>query len=327
MLISIVTPAYNEAKNLPVLYRALQDVFAELDVQWEWVLIDDNSKDDTFKVYKEMAKSDARLRGFRFSTNYGSHKALTCGMRDAKGDCCIVLAADMQDPPSTIPELLSHWKEGSQIVWAVRGKREGQGKVGLGFSNFYYWLMRNVVGLKQMPATGADFFLVDRQVLEAFRQFNESNVSILALMSSMGFRQSQITYVKEARLHGSSGWSLGKKLKLVADSVTSFSYFPIRAMSYLGFLVGTLGFLYAAGIVYNYVIGEPVMGWSSIMVAGLILGGTQMMMLGVLGEYVWRALDESRSRPLYLIEDVVVGSAPPERIEEVLREAAVASSR
>jgi len=321
VLISVVTPSYNEAKNLPVLYEALQDVFAELDVQWEWVVIDDHSKDGSFEVFQDLARCDARLRGFRFSRNYGSHKALTCGMREARGDCCIVLAADMQDPPSTIPELLAHWKEGSQIVWAVRAERKGQGKIGLGFSHFYYWLMRNVVGLKSMPATGADFFLVDRLVLEAFRQFNESNVSILALMSSMGFRQSEINYTKEARLHGSSGWTLGKKLKLVADSVTSFSYFPIRAMSYLGFLVGTLGFLYAGWIIYNYVIGEPVMGWSSIMVVVLLLGGTQMMMLGVLGEYVWRALDESRARPLYLIEGVVVGQAQPERIEEVLREA------
>ena len=163
--------------------------------------------------------------------------------------------------------------------------------------------MRNVVGMKEMPATGADFFLLDRTVVDAFSRFNESNASIFALLTWMGFRQATIGYDKEARLHGSSGWTLKKKLKLVVDSVTSFSYVPIRFMSYLGFVVGLAGFLYA-GLRGRRTscAGSPVEGWSSLMIVVLLVGGLQMVMMGVLGEYLWRALDESRRRPRYLIE-------------------------
>ena len=162
--------------------------------------------------------------------------------------------------------------------------------------------MRHVVGLKEMPPTGADFFLLDRQVLDAFLEFKESNVSVLALISWMGFRQETITYDKQARLYGHSGWTLKKKLKLLVDSITSFTYLPIRIMSYVGFLVAFAGFVYAGIVITNALSGHPVEGWSSLMVVILVVGGIQMLMMGVLGEYLWRALDESRRRPRYLIE-------------------------
>jgi dolichol-phosphate mannosyltransferase len=165
--------------------------------------------------------------------------------------------------------------------------------------------MRRLVGV-QLPPSGADFFLVDRKVLEAFLQFNENNVGVHAIMSSLGFRQGYIEYVKEARLHGVSGWTFAKKLKLVIDSVTGFTYAPIRAMVYCGFFIALLGFLYGSLIVWRSIEdpqGSPVQGWSSTMVVILFLGGVQMGMLGILGEYVWRALDESRARPRFFVED------------------------
>lgn len=158
-----------------------------------------------------------------------------------------------------------------------------------------------VLGLKVLLGT-PDFFLLDRRALDAFRQFSESNVSIMALITWMGFRQASITYDKQARIHGRSGWNLEKKLKLVLDSVTSFTYLPIRMMSYLGFIVSVLGFLYAGWVIVNALIGRPAYGWSSLMVVVLVIGGVQMLMMGVLGEYLWRTLDETRRRPQYLIE-------------------------
>ena len=301
--LTIITPAYNEAKNLPVLYQAIKDAMAKVQASytWEWVLVDDHSKDETFRIFSEMAAGDPRLRGFRFSRNNGSHKALTCGFREAKGDCAVILAADLQDPPATIPSLIEQREAGAQIVWAVRAERKGAGPIGQFLSNRYYWVMRTLVGV-DMPSTGADFFLLDRVVLDALNLHNENNVSIMALLCSMGFRQSNIQYVKEARLFGSTGWTLAKKLKLFVDSVTAFTYAPIRWMTYAGFTTGLLGFCYGAVVVHNYLMGSPVQGWSSLMVAILFLGGAQMMMLGILGEYTWRALDESRARPVYLIE-------------------------
>jgi dolichol-phosphate mannosyltransferase len=223
------------------------------------------------------------------------------------------MAADLQDPPEILPKLFSRWQEGIQVVWAVRARREGEKASTRGFSRLYYLLMRNIVGIKEIPATGADFFLLDRQVVDAFRQFGETNVSIMALITWMGFRQASITYDKQTRLHGRSGWSLGKKVKLVIDSITSFSYFPIRLMSYLGFAISLLGFLYACFIIVHTLTGHPPLGWASLIVVVLIVGGIQMLMLGVLGEYLWRTLDEARRRPRYIIEAVINGKSSQEQ--------------
>jgi glycosyltransferase involved in cell wall biosynthesis len=303
-LLSIVTPAYNEADNLPLLYKRLSQVLDSLDLDWEWVVVDDHSADRTFAVIMDIAGHDPRVHGIRFARNFGSYMAITCGLHHAKGNCAVALAADLEDPPETIPELLAQWRQGAQVVWAARGRREHKKMSTIVFSRLYYFLMRHFVGLNEMPATGADFFLIDRHVMDAFRRFNESNVSIMALITWMGFRQATITYDKQARLHGQSGWSLEKKLKLVVDSVTSFSYLPIRLMSYLGFIVALVGFLYAGVVTANALTDRPPQGWASLMVVVLVLSGTQMLMMGVLGEYLWRVLDESRRRPRYLIEAI-----------------------
>jgi dolichol-phosphate mannosyltransferase len=301
-LVSVVTPAYNEAENLPVLYERLSGLMSKWAVDWEWIIVDDHSTDDTFTVAEEIANRCSGVRAIRLARNFGSHIAAICGLHHTCAKCAIVMAADLQDPPESLAALLSKWREGAQVVWAVRGHREGEKAVTVGFSRLYYFLMRYVVGLKEMPATGADFFLIDRCVVNALLQFNESNASLMALITWMGFRQASIVYDKQARLHGSTGWNLEKKLKLVVDSVTSFTYLPIRLMSYLGFIVAFLGFLYAGVVVSNALAGHPAEGWSSLMVVVLVVGGFQMLMLGVLGEYLWRALDESRRRPRYLIE-------------------------
>lgn len=301
-LLSIVTPAYNESRNLPVLYERLCRTMSGIDMDWEWIVIDDHSADSTFATIAALAQTDARVRGYRFARNFGSHTALAAGLRHARGTCVAALAGDLQDPPETLPELVAQWNTGVQVVWAAREQREGESFITLGLARLYYWTMRHVVGIKEIPANGADFFLLDRKVVDAFGEFAEANTSILALITWMGFRQTTVLYDKNARLHGQSGWTLAKKLKLVVDSITSFSYLPIRLMSYLGFGVAAMGFIYAAVVVFNAINGNPVEGWSSLIVVVLLLGGFQMVMMGVLGEYLWRTLDEARRRPRYIIE-------------------------
>jgi polyisoprenyl-phosphate glycosyltransferase len=308
-IISVITAAYKEALNLPVLYQRLAEVLDQF--AWEWIIVDDHSPDATFDVIRKIAASDGRVHGMRLSRNSGSHIALTCGVNAAQGECCVLLAADLQDPPETLPLLLEKWRAGVQVVWAVRAQREGEARSTVLFSRLFYWVMRKVVGLDQMPATGADFFLLDRKVARAFCEFRESNISMMALITWMGFRQDQIQYVKQARLHGSSGWSARKKVKLMVDSVTSFSYAPIRLMSFGGILLAFLGFVYAMLVVANAFSGQPVSGWSSLMVLVLLLGGFQILLMGVLGEYIWRTLDETRRRPRFLIED----ATPPLEME------------
>lgn len=308
--VSIVTPAYREETNLPVLYRRLSDALGILGVTWEWIVVDDHSPDRTFSVIESIARGDPHVRGVRFSRNFGSHVGIACGLDRACGECAIVMAADLQDPPETIAALLQHWRAGSQIVWASRAARLGETASTVAFSKMYYWMMRRVVGLPNMPAAGADFFLLDRVVIEAARSIKERNANLFALLTWMGFRTSCIEYDKQARVQGSSGWTTRKKLRLVVDSVTSFSHSPLRLMAWLGLSTAALGFVYAALVVGNFMTGSPVEGWSSLMVAVLVLGGAQMLMLGVMGEYLWRALDEARQRPRYFIENVTRKAEP-----------------
>jgi dolichol-phosphate mannosyltransferase len=302
-LLSIITPAFNEALNLPVLYARIADVTAQLGIRWEWIVVDDHSRDDTFAVLNSLAKAHPEVLALRFARNSGSHAAIMAGLEHAKGDCAVVLASDLQDPPETIPQLLEKWQLGSLVVWAVRQKREGETTSTLAFAKIYYWIMRNFVGIRNMPDSGADFFLLDRRAINAITSYKENNVSILALISWIGLSQDNIYYVKQPRLYGKSGWNLEKKLKLVIDSITSFTYRPLRAMSYVGIGIAILGFIYAFIVIINTLITRAAPeGWTSLMVVVLIVGGIQMVMMGVLGEYLWRALDESRQRPRYIIE-------------------------
>ena len=302
ILLTIITPAYNEASNIPLLYQRIKKVLKNEMIDWEWIIIDDNSQDDTFNVISRIAQQDIHVKGIRLARNAGSHTAIKCGLDFCQGDCAIVMAADLQDPPETIPDLISKWQQGAKVVWAVREQRQGEKVSTIGFSRLYFFIMRKIVGIREMPVTGADFFLIDMQVIDTLKQFNEAHVSLLALISWLGFQQCYIMYNKEAREYGKSGWTLKKKLKMVVDSVTAFSYFPIRIMSYFGFLIASCGFIYACFTFMNALKGEPIQGWASLMVVILVIGGVQMLMLGILGEYLWRSLEESKQRPKYIID-------------------------
>ncbi|MBM41326.1 MAG: glycosyltransferase [Acidobacteria bacterium] len=309
--ISFVSPAYREPKNLPVLYDRIKAVMDRLGRTWEWIIVDDHSPDETFDIITQLAAADPRVRGVRLARNYSSHTAITCGLHQAAGACAVVLAADLQDPPEIVPELIEPWERGAQVVWAVRGKRLGEKRRTVFFARLFYILVRNFVGMKEMPATGADFFLLDRRAIDGFCQFGETNVHILALITWMGFRQETIVYTKQARLHGKSAFNFEKRMQLVLDCITSFTTRPIRLMGLIGFLVSLVGFVLAGRIIWEVFVLDtgPPEGYASLMVAVLVIGGIQMLMMGVLGEYLWRALDEARRRPRFLIEAHT--SSPP----------------
>jgi dolichol-phosphate mannosyltransferase len=310
-MLSILTPAFNEAANLPALYARLVTTMGAIGGEWEWVIVDDHSRDDTFAVIESLALREARVRGFRLARNSGSHVAITCGLHHVDGDAAVMMAGDLQDPPETLTAMLDKWRDGAQVVWAVRREQPG-GKSHAGFAAFYYWIMRHVVGMKEMPARGADFFLIDRAVVEAFRRFPERNVSVLALITWLGFRQESVEYDKQPRAAGQSGWTLARKITLVIDSVTSFSDFPIRLCAYAG----------ASLIAIALVILIAALALLPTLLAGLLfvlsvltgLAGLQLLALGIVGEYVWRALDEARRRPAYLIE-AVAGQREPAKLQ------------
>lgn len=313
MLLSVVSPAHREEKNLPVLYERLKRTLdAVPGLEWEWIVVDDHSPDGTFDVLRSLSDADPRVRAVRFSRNFGSHKAILCGLHAARGDAAAVLCSDLQDPPEVLPRLVEVWnRDKAQVVWAARAERQGDSAGTVAFANIYYWIMRRIVGLTNMPPTGSDVFLVDRLVIETLARFNEQHVSLIALLSWVGFRQATITYDREERLHGASSWTLAKKIRLVIDSVTGFSYLPIRVISAVGLASALLGLLYALVVVANALFGSsPPAGWSSLMVVVLVMGGVQMITMGILGEYIWRSLDQSRGRPSWVVEDWTGEKAP-----------------
>lgn len=312
MLLSILTPAFNEEANLEALYARIAATMDAVGLEWEWVVVDDHSRDDTFGVVRRLAAADPRVRGLRLARNSGSHLAITCGLHHVRGDAAVMMAADLQDPPETLTAMLDARRRGAQVVWAVRRQRPGD-RGHAGFAALYYWIMRRIVGFTDMPQRGADFFLIDRVAIDAFRRLRERNVSVLALIAWLGFRQDYIEYDKQPRAAGQSGWTLARKLRLVTDSVAGFSDAPIRWCSYLGAALVAVALALGVG---GVVLLPGLSGGLTLVAAAVVgLGGVQLIAVRVLGEYVWRALDEARGRPQYLIEATTESSdAPTEAI-------------
>ena len=297
-MITVITPAFNEAMNLDAAYARLRATMERLGEAWEWLIVDDHSRDDTFAVVERLARLDGRIRGVRLASNCGSHMAIACGLDLARGDAAVLLVADLQDPPETFGAMIAEWRSGAQVVWAVRRSYPGQ-RSAAGFSAVYYWIMRSVVGLTALPE-GTDFFLIDRAAIDGCRRCPERHVSIFALIASLGFRQAQIAYDKQPRAAGRSGWTLQRKIKLVVDSVTAFSDLPVRACTYTGLALVVAGLLTAVPGLFVVLNGGPGVWVLLAAIAGF--SGLQLVALGLIGEYVWRALDEARRRPRYLIE-------------------------
>ena len=300
-VISILTPAFNEEANLDALHQRLTQAMAQIGSDWEWIVVDDHSRDGTFAAVERLAAVDARVKGIRLARNSGSHVAITCGLDHVQGEAAVMMAADLQDPPEMIGALAEAWRGGAQVVWAVRRERPGA-RHHAGFAALYYWIMRRIVGMTEMPSRGADFFLVDRVVIDAFRRHREPHISVLALITSLGFRQVFVEYDKQPRAAGRSGWTLARKITLVVDSVAGFSESPIRFVAYTGlgfFLLGSL--LLLLGLILLPSIGA---GLLLVLAAVVGMGGLQLLAIGVIGEYVWRALEAARRRPVYLVEQV-----------------------
>ena len=319
-LVSVVTPVYNEQDNLPELADrvfAVADQLAPQGIDVELVLVDDASRDQTPQIAQGLLTGKHRVQYLRFARNCGSHAALSAGLAACRGDCALLMAADLQDPPELLPTFLEHWRGGHDVIWAIRAGREGETLRTRAFARVYYWVMRKAA-LPNMPATGADFCLVDRKVIDAYCRIGEKNTSIMAMLLWLGFRQTSFDYVKQARHGGRSGWTLAKKIKLFIDSLVSFSYVPIRLMSALGILMAFSGFCYAALVVVGRLLGwtslQTGTGFAALMTVLLVGQGAILLMLGVLGEYVWRSFDESRGRPRYVLERHVQSPAAQQMV-------------
>ena len=309
MRLSFVLPAFGERENLETLIpRILLQRTPSLEL--EVLVVDDHSADATLDLIRAWSKKDPAVRGIRLAKNAGSHMAILCGLAQCTGDAVIVLAADGQDPPELTPMLLDQWKIGAQVVWAVRERRSSESPITLACSRAYYALMNRWTSVR-LPSKGADFFLLDRRVIDVLKNLPERNTSLLALIAWLGFRQIEVKYDKRARGAGISKWTFAKRVRLTLDSLFGFSVLPLKMAFTLGFLYSLVGFAYASLLVANKISAGRILGaqaaegWSALMVVILISSGMSMFLLGVFGEYLWRTLEEVRGRPRFLIEESV----------------------
>lgn len=308
-LVSIVVPVYHNARSLADLLAALQDVAVKNpDDEFEFIFVDDGSRDDSFAVLEGLARSERRMKVIKLSRNFGSNPAIMAGTSQARGDAVAAIAADLQDPPELLHEMLALWHDNHKVVIAARRRREDPFPTWL-LSDIFYRLFRRFA-IKNMPPRGFDFFLIDRQVCQLINEIQENNAYLMGLILWLGFDPYVLYYDRKARQsnYGQSMWTFTRKFKYFVDSFVAFSYFPVRVASGLGILFSVLGLVYAAWVVFaRLALGIQAEGWASLMIVVLIAAGVQMLILGIIGEYMWRSLDETRRRPRFIIEKIFQG--------------------
>lgn len=303
MKLSIIIPVYFNEENLNSLYCDIkQKIIDKIDYDYEIVMINDGSEDRSYEIMQRLAKEDKNIKIFSLSRNFGSHAAILCGLANCSGDCAVIKAADLQEPTELILEMVDNWKQGNNVVLAVRKDRqEGAGQTF--FANAYYWLVRKTA-LPQMPKGGFDVYLLDRKVINVLMQLDEKNSALTGQILWSGFKTGYVYYVRLQREIGKSRWTLKKKIRLVSDTLFGFSTLPIGIVSLIGTLSCGGAMVWAIFVLIFKLCGMiSVTGWTTMFIFNLFSFGIIMLTLGILGGYLWRCFDAIRKRPPYIIED------------------------
>ena len=313
--LSVVIPVYNEQINIVPMYdRLLAALSASVD-GLDIVYVDDGSADESWKEITKLARRDDRVRGVRFARNFGHQAALTAGVDAARGRAVVIIDGDMQDPPEVIPEMVERWREGFEVVYGQRQDRQGETWFKLATASLFYRILRGITNV-EIPVDTGDFRLMGPRAVAAFRAMPERNRFIRGLVSWIGFRQTAVAYRRLARKAGETKFPLRKMVRFALDGITSFSYFPLRLATWTGFAVSIFAFLYIIVVLILKAIGVSWLGYTSLMASILFLGGVQLLMIGIMGEYLARIFDEVKRRPLYLVGERTDGDEsviPPER--------------
>lgn len=300
--ISVVLPAYNESESIGAMIDRIVRV-GQTDPhigELELVVVIDGSSDATATIAAQHIKG--RLNGMviELAKNVGSHAAIRCGLAAATGDVVVVMAADGQDPPEMLPDMLAAFDSGADVVWGRRRSRDHDPFLTRLLARAYYRLFRLLTGY-DYPSSGIDVMALSRRVADLVHGFGERNASVFLIVFNLGFEQKVVDYERGERLAGASGWTLGKRIRLAIDMLTSFSAAPIRLLSLIGTSIGAAGVVFGLATLIRGLLGRiPVSGWASLMVVSSLMSGITLVAIGFLGEYVWRTLDEVRARPLYL---------------------------
>jgi glycosyltransferase involved in cell wall biosynthesis len=309
-VISVVVPIFNEQENLPALRERITAALEQAGEAWEIVLVNDGSRDRSPEMIREFHAQDPRIKLVELSRNFGHQPAVTAGVHHARGDCVILIDGDLQDPPEVIPQMIQKWREGFQVVLAERTSRSEAGLRGLGFRLFYP-ILRAMTDLPSAPDAGI-FGLMDRRVVDEFNRLPERNRFIPGLRSWLGFKQATITYDRDHRAAGKPKQTLRRLIHYAMDAIFSFSYRPLRWVTWMGIFVSTVTF----GLAIFYILDffaerKQITGFTTTIVCVLFLGGVQMIAIGILGEYIGRIYEEIKQRPLYVVrEKIGIDSGP-----------------
>jgi polyisoprenyl-phosphate glycosyltransferase len=303
-LVSVVAPVFDEAATIGELHRRLTATLAPLG-RYELVIVDDGSTDGTWETLRALAQSDPHLSLLRLSRNFGHQIALSAGLDHARGDAIISIDGDLQDPPEAIPALIERWRDGADVVFAVRQHREGETWFKLATAAAFYKLINRVSSVG-IPEQAGDFRLLSRRALDALLTMPESARYLRGMSSWIGFRQAEVGYAREPRHAGTTKYPIRRMLHFAGDAVTSFSATPIRLVAALGFASVALCLIALAWSLYVRILtDDTVAGWTSVIVVVLFIGGVQLLSLGIIGQYVGRIFDEVKRRPLYFVDEVV----------------------
>jgi polyisoprenyl-phosphate glycosyltransferase len=319
-LLSVVAPIYNEEALIDEFYSR---VCAALDgLQFELVLVDDGSSDGSAAALERLATTDPRVHVVFLSRNFGHQTALTAGLDHARGDAVVMLDADLQDPPEVIPRMLDHWRAGCDVVYAVREHREGESRFKLATARWFYSLFGKLAQV-ELEHNSGDFRLLDRRPLDALLAMRERNRFLRGMTVWVGYRQAAVPYRRDSRFAGETKYTISKMLRFSLDAISSFSHRPLQLATLLGFMISTLAFIAIPVVIVLRILGSYLPGFSSITIAVLLLGGIQLIAIGIIGEYVGRIYDEVKGRPLYVVRaqrnfsaDEAIGEATsaPERL-------------
>ena len=300
---SIVAPIYNERDNLPELYRRVKEVMDSTKEPWELILVDDGSSDGSTDIIRELAKKDEQIRPIIFARNFGHQIAITAGWDYARGNAVVIIDADLQDPPELILEMAKKWKEGNEVVFAVRTEREGESWFKLWTASLFYRMIYRITDVK-IPLDAGDFRLMDRKVVNVLKQMRERHRFPRGMSAWVGFKQVGVEYKRAARVAGETKYPFRKMFRLAINAVTSFSYFPLQVATFFGFASAGLAIIAIPPVIYLRVTGsQAFFGQATTLIAVLFLGGVQLISLGILGEYIGRLYDEAKGRPLYIVRE------------------------